>query len=82
MGHKPLVANSKLTSYALPLLQINITSWPSNIQSPVVLINRVLLIKIDLEELVMRRALEVLVPIFNQITFHWNGDKIQAQHTN
>lgn len=40
--------------------QINIASWPIDVRAPVMSIERILLIKIDFEELVVAAAFEVL----------------------
>jgi hypothetical protein len=44
-------------------LQIDFPSWPSDICTPMVRIDCVLLVDVDFEELVMRRAFVTLVPI-------------------
>jgi hypothetical protein len=62
--------------------QINDICWASNIRSPVMLIDRIFLIHIDLEELVVGFTLEVLVGVqlfevgLNQILFDYFDELI------
>ena len=44
------------------LSQINLAPRTSNVHPPVLLVDRILLIQVDLEELVVSSALEVFVP--------------------
>jgi hypothetical protein len=44
------------------VLQVNIARWPCNIGSPVVLVDRIFLIHIQLEKLVVRRTFVILEP--------------------
>lgn len=60
---------------ALPVnsLQINLTARPSDILAPIVGVERILLIHIDFEKLVVARAFEVFVTLkINQHCEHFN----------
>lgn len=43
-------------------LEIDVSSWPSNIGTPVMFIDRVFLVHVHLKELVVDRAFEVFEP--------------------
>jgi hypothetical protein len=51
-------------------LQINLTRRPRNISTPMMLIHRILLVHINLEEPVVRRALVVLEPVSFSALIH------------
>jgi hypothetical protein len=53
----PIVLHCSLRRF---FLQINLSSWPSNVGTPMVRIDRIFLVDIGLKELVVSRALEVL----------------------
>jgi hypothetical protein len=55
----PIVLHCSLRRF---FLQINLSSWPSNVGTPMVRIDRIFLVDIGLKELVVSRALEVLEP--------------------
>jgi hypothetical protein len=63
-------------------LEINLASWASNIQSPGMLVNRVLLVQIDLEELVVRSELKILVSMFGKLSIYLDIGQILMALTN
>jgi hypothetical protein len=48
----------------------------------VVLVNRVLLVQIDLEELVVRSALEILISMFDKLGMYLDIDQLLMALTN
>lgn len=60
----------------MPCSNINIASWARDVESPMVLIDRVVLVKVELKELVMSTTFIIFVPSSNQFYLNARMDHL------